>query len=132
MPLAFINWAIDKTGWEDVVEICTNHCRKNNLFPEGTTTSNVNFGYVYLMKTNKKHQYKLGKTDSPGRRANQLSQLHPHDLNYEHLQETNTPFDLENYWKRRFKDRLIRKEIYELTQDDIKAFKEFYVKKAVK
>lgn len=132
MPLAFIDWAIDKSEWEDVVKICEKYCREKNLFQEESKATTTNYGYVYLMKANKKGQYKIGKADSPGRRANQLSQLDPHDRNYEHVLETTDPFGLEEYWKKRFKDKHVRKEIYELSKEDVIAFKEFYVKEAPK
>jgi len=135
MPLAFIDWAIDKPDWEDVVDICTNHCKNKNLFPENTKVSTGSYGYVYLMKANKKGWYKIGQTGSTGRRASQLSALDLYDRNYEHVLETTDPFGLENYWHRRFEAKKFsknKKDFFEFTQDDIKAFKEFYVKKAVK
>lgn len=134
MPLAFINWAIGKSEWEDVVNICTSHCKNSKLFPENTEVSTVSYGYVYLMKANRKGQYKIGKTVSTGRRASQLSQLDPYDRRYEHVLETTDPFGLENYWKRKFKYKIVNvdKEIFELSQEDLKAFKEFYAKEAPK
>ena len=134
MPLAFIDWAISNPEWEYVVNICDIHCKENNLYPEKTETLTPSFGYVYLIKANKKGHYKIGKTDSTGRRASQLSQLDLHDRKYEHVLETTDPFGLENYWKRRFKNKRIKadKEIFELSPGDLKVFKEFYVKEAPK
>jgi len=75
-------------------------------------------------------QEQIDLTDSPGIRANQSSQLHPRDLKYIHLRETNDPFALENYWKLRVKDQCHGKEIFKLSQHDIDAFKGFYAKAA--
>lgn len=134
MPLAFINWAIDKPEWKDVVNICTNHCKNNNLFSGNSDVLTASCGYVYLMKANRKGQYKIGKTGSTGGRASQLSQLDPYERRYEHVLETTDPSGIEKYWHRRFKNKRVNvdKEIFELSQGDIKAFKEFYIKEAPK
>jgi hypothetical protein len=134
MPLAFIDWANDKPEWADVVNICTSHCKENNLFSERTEVLTTSYGYVYLIKANRKGHYKIGKTGSTGGRASQLSQLDPYDRRYEHVLETTDPFGLEKYWHQRFKDKRINidKEIFELSKEDIEAFKKFYVKEAPK
>lgn len=131
MPLAFIDWAVSKSKWEDVVYICDSYYKENSLYSKKTEVSTASYGYMYLMKANKKGQYKIGRTGSPGGRTSQLSQLDPHDRRYEHLFETNDPVAFENYWKEyRFKEKRISKEIFNLSEDDVKDFKEFFAKKA--
>ena len=132
MPLAFIDWAINKSDWEDVVDICTSYCKERKLYSENTEVLTTSYGYVYLIKANRKGQYKIGKTGSPAGRKSQLSQLDPHDRRYEHVLETNDPCGLENYWHRRFEDKKVSGEIFKLSKKDLKAFKEFYVKEAPK
>jgi hypothetical protein len=134
MPVAFIKWASDKSGWEDVVDICTKYCEQSKLYSDNSDSVRTNCGYVYLIKANKKGRYKIGATGSIGRRASQLSQLDTYDRRYEHVLETTDPFGLENYWKRRFKEKSVRsgKEIFQLSQEDLQAFKQFYVKKVSK
>ena len=131
MPRAFINWAIDKPEWKDVVKICDSHCKKNGLYQDESGELARNRGYVYLMKGNRKGQYKIGRTGSPSGRASQLSQLDAHDRKYEHVFETSDPVAFEKYWTEyRFREKKINKEIFELTPDDVRTFKDFFARKA--
>lgn len=130
VPRAFIDWAIGRQGWEEEIAVCSSYCKKNDRYRTEDGDSSTQRGYVYLMKANRKGQYKIGKTGSPGGRASQLSQLDPCDRKYEHVFETSDPVALESYWHHRFRKKKIAKEIFELTQDDVRIFKGFYAKKA--
>jgi hypothetical protein len=86
---------------------------------------NLKHGWVYLIHLRSK-QYKIGKTDNLNRRLDEHSHILP-DIKYAHNIETDDPSGVEAYWKQRWKDKLVDKsmseEVFNLTSDDVAAFK---------
>jgi hypothetical protein len=60
-------------------------------------------GVVYLMKSGR--YYKIGRSNSAGRRAYELAILLPEPLKLVHAIETDDPPGIERYWHERFADR---------------------------
>jgi len=121
--LAYCN---GKSEYDDVIEICS--AALNPLKTKDSSSSKVaviKFGFVYLMKSGR--YYKIGKSDDPERRKYELGINQPEDPIIIHKIQTDDPFGVESYWKKRFKSKNIigrrAEEFFDLSSDDVIAFK---------
>lgn len=117
-------YAVETKGLEDVANICqpllTPDIKKNTIIQE-KHESQVDFGYVYLMKSGR--FFKIGRSNSVGRRHYELSIQLPEKVTVIHEITTDDPQGIEAYWHNRFKDKRKNGEWFELSVDDVKAFK---------
>lgn len=87
----------------------------------GRSEPKVATGFVYLMKSGR--HYKVGRTKSVGRRESELAIKIPVPPRTIHSIETDDPIGVEAYWHIRFKDKRGEGEWFELTANDVNAFK---------
>jgi len=110
-----------KAGLEDVLHMCEEASPKNNKASDRKAEASEKIGIVYLIKSGR--FYKIGKTNSIGRREYDLGILLPEKLTTIHIIETDDPDGIEAYWHRRFAAKRKGGEWFDLSASDITAFK---------
>ncbi len=81
----------------------------------------VEFGIVYLFK--ERRYYKIGRSNSLGRREYELGIQLPEKVKLIHQIRTDDPVGIEAYWHNRFKDKRKEGEWFELDAADVAVFK---------
>jgi Meiotically up-regulated gene 113 len=79
-------------------------------------------GWVYLFSYGRA-RYKIGLAKSVERRFVTLDGHSPDEMEIIWKIRTDDPAGIEDYWHKRFADKLIRKEYFELSKHDVAAFK---------
>jgi len=123
-PLQAVAAHSSKTsGFEDILALCaerdtkSTHAKAAKREPEKKIVTE----FVYLMKSGP--HYKIGRTNSVGRRGSELAIKIPVPPRTIHSVETDDPIGVESYWHKRFADKRGEGEWFVLTQEDVKAFK---------
>lgn len=89
--------------------------------PQASGSTPDEFGYVYLLKSAR--YYKIGRSNAVGRRERELAIQLPERATVVHSIKTDDPVGIEFYWHRRFEERRKNGEWFELTPQDVAAFK---------
>lgn len=106
-------------GWADVLDLCPEAAIVQS---KTTTTGNgVSDGFVYLMKSGR--YYKIGKTNHVGRREREVMVQMPEALKTVHSIITDDPTGIEDYWHRRFAEKRKNGEWFDLSPEDVAAFR---------
>jgi len=111
-----------KPEYSDIADICREVAtaleEDSGHYPK---ESDIKFGYVYLMKSGR--FYKIGSSRNVERRDYELGIKLPEDLKTLHKIRTDDSIGIENYWHNRFKDKRKRGEWFDLSNEDISAFR---------
>ncbi len=107
--------------WGDVIALCPKleTDKDSDLNPK--TRQPEELGYVYLIKHGK--HYKIGRTNSTGRRQKELALQLPEQTQLIHEIKTDDPAGIENYWHHRFEQKHTNGEWFELSPADVSAFR---------
>jgi hypothetical protein len=117
-----LDYCQEKNGYDDVISICEPLTHIEAKRNEATDTEDDSeFGYVYLIRSGR--YYKIGRSNSIGRREYELSIQLPEKVIIEHTIKTDDPVGIEAYWHKRFREQRKRGEWFELTNKDVQAFK---------
>jgi Meiotically up-regulated gene 113 len=111
------------SGFDDVATICRSIVDEDNEKPREEAESGTEppIGYVYLAKMGK--YYKIGHTGSVGRRQYEIALQLPEKLTLVHSITTDDPSGIEVYWHKRFEPKRANGEWFELSAQDVRAFK---------
>ena len=113
-----------KPGHDDVIALCKEYLTKSAQERAASWASSdavITYGYVYLMKSGR--HYKIGYTNSVGRREWELGIKIPVPPKTVHVIKTDDPVGVEAYWHKRFDEKRGEGEWFNLSQQDISAFK---------
>ena len=120
IPQKFYEFAKNDDKWKDIInKFFSNTSFKNDDI--NTNSANQSHGHVYLLKHD--NAYKIGKSFDVTRRYKEIKVQMPHDTEEIHVIETDDPSGIEAYWHNRFKDKKLKGEWFNLSREDIKAFK---------
>ena len=108
-------------GFSDVVSVCEAQVKEIPQESKSDDNVSVRVGEVYLFKHGK--YFKIGRTNDAVRRGSELRIQLPENLTLIHSIKTDDTSGVEHYWHRRFADKRMNGEWFNLTTHDIQAFK---------
>ena len=108
-------------GEADMAALCTPSAQPKSDEHGSEDDEEAEFGFVYLIKMGK--HYKIGRSNSVGRRQYELAIQLPEKTQLIHQIQTDDPEGIEKYWHQRFAHRNTNAEWFSLTSQEIKAFK---------
>lgn len=119
--IKIIDYCDGREGYEDVAAMCSGVVGR----PRSTTGvdggSEDAMGFVYLIKAGR--FYKIGRSNSVGRREYELAIQLPDKANVVHTIRTDDPVGIEAYWHKRFETKRKNGEWFELAGKDVSAFR---------
>lgn len=122
LPKRILLFCEGKPEYSDIADICREVATTLKEEPEQySKESNIEFGYVYLMKSGR--FYKIGNSRNVERRNYDIGIKLPEDLKILHKIRTDDPVGIESYWHERLKDKRKQGEWFDLSSEDISAFK---------
>ena len=116
-----IEFCQKNTGYEDVIRICEPVAAERPAPTDKTSAPNVVEGFVYLIKSGR--HYKIGRSNSAGRREYELAIQLPEKATKVHEIRTDDPSGIEAYWHNRFAAKRRGGEWFDLDSSDVNAFK---------
>ena len=116
-----IEFCRQNKGYEDAIRICEPIAAESSPRTDKTSTPQVVESFVYLIKSGR--HYKIGRSNSAGRREYELAIQLPEKATKVHEIRTDDPAGIETYWHNRFGAKRRGGEWFDLDASDINAFK---------
>jgi hypothetical protein len=119
-----VGYCAKQSGFEDIVELCQSAVPSSDHAAERMESQGSSVdsdGYVYLIKSGR--HYKIGRSNSVGRREYELAIQLPEKLKPIHSIRTDDPAGIEAYWHNRFAAKRANGEWFKLDGVDVQAFK---------
>jgi hypothetical protein len=116
-----IAYCSGKDGYADIVALCEPICKTADSVRSQDKPTEENIGFVYLLKSGK--FYKIGRSNSLGRREYEIGIQLPEPTNLIHQIKTDDPVGVEKYWHQRFAEKRKEGEWFNLNPEDVKTFK---------
>ena len=111
----------NNAGFDDILRMCEGYVPPRGKEAQSAEVGDGELGFVYLMKSGK--AYKLGRSNSAGRREYELAIQLPEKLKTVHVIRTDDPPGIETYWHNRFASKRKNGEWFELDAADVAAFR---------
>jgi hypothetical protein len=116
-----IEFCQKNTGYEDVIKISEPIAAERLPRADKISTAQVIDGFVYLIKSGR--HYKIGRSNSAGRREYELAIQLPEKATKVHEIRTDDPSGIEAYWHNRFSAKRRGGEWFDLDTSDVNVFK---------
>ncbi len=116
-----IEYCRSRDGLQDIEEICQPIA---SAHPNGAVTAESEpevVGFVYLVRSGR--YYKIGRTNAAGRREYELAIQMPERVSMIHQIKTDDPVGIEEYWHKRFREKRLNGEWFNLSASDVAAFR---------
>jgi hypothetical protein len=116
-----LDYCRSRSAYDDVIHLCGNYLSSLQQARSRPASNVGEVGFVYLVKSGR--FYKIGKTNAAGRREYELDIQLPESVKTIHIIRTDDPGGIEAYWHKRFEAKRKKGEWFELTAEDVTAFK---------
>ena len=109
----------------DIIGFCEPIAKSENITTENDCVNDTKIGYVYLIRHGRRKEYKIGKTYNQLRREGEIRLELPEQVKPIHTIATDDPSGVELYWHNRFSGKRKQGEWFELSDEDVRAFKKW-------
>jgi hypothetical protein len=120
-----LTYCINNNEFADLVNLLEKDNIKISETSFNVFENSAIIGYVYLIKHGNRQEYKIGRTNNILRREGEISIELPEKIKPIWTIKTDDPSGIESYWHNRFKEKRLNSEWFNLSINDVTAFKKW-------